>query len=225
MKYVSIDIETSGLDSVRHQILEFAAVLWLDDGPIMEQPYFRKAVRQYGDIIGDPFALVMNMDLLREISTNKCWTIDNILSNFTDFLSGYGVTPENRVQVIGKNFASFDLQFLKYQPNWPSHLISHRVLDVGSLYATPDGVPSTSGIPSPSQDEVSGNSHEALYDARVSLWQAREKFKKNLMYVLTRSGERGTLGVFSSEELLNEAIKNYSHPEELEVDYVTLDHF
>jgi len=66
MYYLSTDIETTGLDTDRCQMLEFAAVAWTSDDPYAQ--YFRVALKH--DRINEyaeEFAMQMNADLLAEI--------------------------------------------------------------------------------------------------------------------------------------------------------------
>jgi len=65
MKYASIDIETSGLDSTKHQILSIGAII--EDTklklPFDQLPKFNTIVLQR-DITGSPFALNLNKDII-----------------------------------------------------------------------------------------------------------------------------------------------------------------
>jgi len=68
MKYVSIDIETSGLDSTKHQILSIGAII--EDTkkklPFDEIPTFNAIVLQR-DITGSPYALTLNKDIIEQM--------------------------------------------------------------------------------------------------------------------------------------------------------------
>ena len=176
MKYVSIDIETTGLDPATCQILEFGAVLDLCDGrPVHEQPTFHRYILNHR-ITGDPKALAMNAEIIRRIANldpkYKFCAAGDLCEEFYRWLQMYGllIYPSDKIVAAGKNFASFDLQFLKALPNWdiPIH---HRCIDPGSLYFLPyqdAEVPSTktcmerAGI----EGEVA---HTAVEDARVVL--------------------------------------------------------
>lgn len=71
-RYISLDIETTGLDPHQHNILEFGAVL--DDlsvqAPLDELPRFHAYVLPPSDVgyTGDPYALQMNAGILRVIA-------------------------------------------------------------------------------------------------------------------------------------------------------------
>lgn len=65
MKYVSIDIETSGLDSTKHQILSIGAIIEDTEEklPFDEIPTFNAIVVQR-DITGSPYALNLNKGII-----------------------------------------------------------------------------------------------------------------------------------------------------------------
>lgn len=70
MKYVSIDIETTGLDFYNCQILEFAAVVdnLIDVRLLEELPTFRAVIYNSEEFYsGHPYALNLNASLLEEI--------------------------------------------------------------------------------------------------------------------------------------------------------------
>lgn len=72
MIYLSIDIETTGLESERHQILSFGAIL--EDTskmlPFEDIPKFQAIIIRE-EITGSPFAINMNRDLIEAISKYK----------------------------------------------------------------------------------------------------------------------------------------------------------
>lgn len=149
MKYISIDLETTGLDANRHQILEFGAVIEDTDTPIAlgDLPSFH-AYLLWDEVIGDPFALAMNYKILSIISDNKQWkdhniiTPDNLGPLFKKFIdenfSGFTTSYDKKVTVAGKNFGNFDNQFLKNLPNFFEHVsFEHRFLDPGSIFFDP----------------------------------------------------------------------------------------
>jgi len=171
--YCSIDIETTGLDPNKHQILEFAAVLWTCDD-IMQCPYFYNIIIPKGDIIGEPYALIMNMRILKAIIAGNGVSLVQNFGDFTHWLEYNGINPHKKAYVIGKNFGNFDLQFLNKIPDWPGSYFHHRILDVGSLYATRDGIPSTDYLPKP---PITEEPHYALHDARLDLFAVMKKLK------------------------------------------------
>jgi len=70
MRYISIDIETTGLDSENNQILSIGAIIEDTNNPLSfeESPKFHGAILRRGDVTGSMFALDMNRDLISQIS-------------------------------------------------------------------------------------------------------------------------------------------------------------
>lgn len=153
MKYVSIDLETTGL--YPGQILQFAAVL--DDlehpeVPVEELPCLNLLVDSL-EYSGQPFALWLNQDLLKELANDH----DNgtvvdlrghkavvtephlITANFTQWLVA-NKYPHQKVVCAGKNFATFDLKFLTAaNPEFVYDCrLHHRSLDLGLAYLRPE---------------------------------------------------------------------------------------
>jgi len=173
--YVSIDIETTGLNPENCQVLEIGAVI--DDGttPIEDCLTFHCYV-DHGLILGEPFAVSMHATILRRIATHEegytylqPW---EVATRFRDFLKGNGLDPENeKVFVAGKNYAAFDARFLAKLTNWDKHIKPHhRILDPAALYWQPE----TDGVELPDTKTcmeragISGEvAHTAVEDAQV----------------------------------------------------------
>lgn len=166
MKYISVDIETTGLDPEKHQILEFAAVY--DDlenpVPIEELPVFVR--RLYWDnLVISSYCMKLHQGLLQEIANKNdgdVIRINQLASHFSHWLTDMYVkftAPNHNYNVAGKNFAGFDGLFLKKVPRFPPW--HYRVIDIGSMYLTPDM------RQLPSLGEITGRpvSHRALDDA------------------------------------------------------------
>jgi oligoribonuclease (3'-5' exoribonuclease) len=143
---VSCDIETTGLDPSWCQILEIGAVIdnLEDQLPIEKLPKFHCYV-VHDKIIGEPYALSMHAEVLKRIAKRDpgyfYYDISEVAEIFYQWLSKHYPGCEvgsiiNRSQEIGKvnfagkNFASFDLQFLEKVPHWDAWVKYHRrVLD------------------------------------------------------------------------------------------------
>jgi oligoribonuclease len=69
MKYVSIDIETTGINREKCQVLSIGAVIEDTNNPlpIKELPKFHAAIIGREGLYGEPFALNMNKDLIETI--------------------------------------------------------------------------------------------------------------------------------------------------------------
>lgn len=214
--YVAVDIETTGLDPEKHQVLEFAAVAWTHDGPITELPHVSVLVKPEGDIVGDPYALKMNARLLERIANGEGYHISDVLVEFETWLRSLGISEDFKTCCVGNQFGSFDLQFLKQWRAWPEELISHRIFDVSTIAATRQGMESAHRVlgvyPMP------GEAHEALYDARQAMEHCRTFLQKKEVHCLTRSGERGILGVYSSGIDARAAANECFDPNEMEIE-------
>lgn len=149
--YVSIDIETTGLDPEVCQVIEFGAVLedWIT--PIEQLPRFHRYV-VHDRIIGEPFALAMNAEILRRIANREegylYATPAQLAAEFDIWLQMNQVIkePSQAFTAAGKNFASFDLQFLRRIPAFKHIKIHHRSIDPAMLYWRPEtdiGLPSS----------------------------------------------------------------------------------
>ena len=148
--YVSIDIETTGLDPEKHQILEIGAVIddWVSS--VESLPTFRCYVDNGSLIQGHPYALSMHPKILRYIATNgKSREPDqervviveqeHVAEYFLKWLQGWGIMPTKRhITAAGKNFSGLDYQFLRRLPKWEKFIpTQHRVIDPGNLYFDP----------------------------------------------------------------------------------------
>ena len=182
MKYISIDIETTGLDPEKCQILSIGAVL--EDTnlclPWDEIPKFNVAILRE-EVTGSLRALTINKDLISMIdayqTANKekkemmesafgvrflkeeqvteeffhwAWEHGADDGDWIEYIKGAfvqkngktypsvsrGKMPRFVINVAGKNFASFDLHFLKKLPNWERCIqIRQRIIDPAVLYA------------------------------------------------------------------------------------------
>jgi hypothetical protein len=125
--------------------------------------------------IVEPVAAVMNAGLFAALAEGvdpRIMEEDEAFDVLETFLG------DTRYHCIGKNASTFDLPFLEAHGfEWKRHF-KHRVLDAGSLFATPEGVPSLTGILDQlGECPVSGELHQAAYDARVTLWAVQQALK------------------------------------------------
>lgn len=155
MKYVAIDIESTGLDPANDQLLELALVLEDTSNlkPIEELPHINVIVRRER-FTGQAVALAMNATLLQRIHDSRKWdetgsifpapacavriepgssvlscdpdSLSIVVGMWLDSAAGRGA-----VTAAGKNAAGFDLQFL---PAELRRRFRHRVIDPGSVF-------------------------------------------------------------------------------------------
>ncbi len=197
MKYISIDIETSGLSPKNCDIIQFAAVI--DDlanpRPIEELPklvlYFKQPVYS-----GEPYALSMHSEIFKKLAKNNTRSegheifceIKDLPYLLKGFLSrnGFGFTVDSNatylkecyeVNVAGKNAAGFDIPFLKEKiSDWDGIYFRHRVLDPAILYYEKgdEALPDTKKCME--RAGISGEvAHTALEDALVVVKLIRHK--------------------------------------------------
>ena len=144
MKYISIDTETTGLDPENCQILSFGAIIEDTNNrlPFDKVPKFYK-VMKLRQIIGEPYALNLNKDLIEEIKEGKSENLispDDFVDEFKDFLEdnwlySYETGEKNgKIKVAGKNFSNFDKLFIERLPRAHTIEFHQRVLDPASLY-------------------------------------------------------------------------------------------
>ena len=168
-EYVSIDIETTGLDPVTCQVLSIGAVIDDWETPVDELPTFECYV-DHPVITGSAYALSMHPKILCAIATKdtdvEILEPDCIAGVFEEWLGRH----EKRLTVAGKNFGSFDRQFLGRLPYWQDLIrTKHRYIDPGSLYYRPDvddGPPDTKTCMG--RAGIAGEvAHTALEDALI----------------------------------------------------------
>ncbi len=151
MKYVSIDIETTGLSPEKCQILQIGAIIEDTSNPLPYEdlPKFNCIV-EHPEYSGQPTALNMNswiFDILSKMENlnkedrlnyrkeHNIIPIGLVTRSFQMWLMDNGLIPDFinepvKITVAGKNFASFDLQFLKQLPSWGSSVqVRQRIID------------------------------------------------------------------------------------------------
>lgn len=197
MKVVSVDVETTGLDPRKDQILEFAAVLF--DLPGEPIDHFHRLV-WHERIEGHPRALAMNAAILVELAdadrpvSLKVVHVHGLYSDFRSWL--YRHVGDAKVTLAGKNAGAFDLQFLRSLPGWRDDLFRHRILDPGSLYFNP-GLDSDYLPDLATCRERAGLDkqvkHRALHDAIAVMECIRAYYDQEPYHVATQQGQ-GTAG-------------------------------
>jgi oligoribonuclease len=190
VRYVSVDIETTGLDPTINQVIEVAAVLedTTKDTLVDALPYFR-AVIVYEKYATTPYCAVLHQRLFEDIvnigtlpfEAHYITNGDNVdvyvrphaLSGaLRRWLSHHG--EYGKMTVAGKNYYGFDHRFLA--PLLGDIEVRHRALDPVTLYTRKDDVVppdmaeccERAGIP------LVGH-HTALADARTVISLLRRR--------------------------------------------------
>lgn len=138
MPFAALDIETTGRDPQRHQVLEIRCVVETDwRTAVDELPSFRRLVNP-GEIVGEPQALVMNQRLLKELADNpETPPLDLQLIDLMGFIWNHFAHGAN-LTFAGKNVGAFDIAFLKRSSQWSLIRHKHRFIDVGNLFWRPE---------------------------------------------------------------------------------------
>lgn len=135
-KYVSIDLETTGLDHRTCQILEVGMVVedWVT--PIDDLPVFQCYV-DHKEIRGDPYGLWMNIDIIMSLARRDTDVLIvpecSVKLGIETFLRYH--FDNQKITVAGKNFAGFDARFL--EPYNLNVEFNHRIIDPVMLYWDP----------------------------------------------------------------------------------------
>lgn len=97
MKYVSIDIETTGLDPIKHKVLSIGAIIEDTENPLPYEdlPKFHVAIT-HNELSGSPFAINMNKELIEAIVQYQTAESQD---EKNDLVQMYGMffLPEDRV--------------------------------------------------------------------------------------------------------------------------------
>jgi len=170
--YVSLDLETTGLDVQASLPLQIAMVF--DDGinPVNRLPIFNILIdnsnEQYNGKL-EHVALRMNMWIFDELikkekSEYKILKPEDARLEVRNFLAKiFAEQKGEKLILAGKNVQGFDIQILKNQNYLPNELLKHRVIDIGSLYLPDFGfVPNTEQLGEKLNMKIT---HNALEDA------------------------------------------------------------
>jgi len=143
--YVSIDLETTGLDHTWCQILEVGAVVDDWKSPLDQLARFHCYV-VHDRVTGEPYALAMNAAILKRIADrakpeNRDYAFippSQVMHCLKRFLQGNGLLQDGLQTVAaGKNFARFDDRFLEKLDGYRDLNLLHRCIDPGMFYWDP----------------------------------------------------------------------------------------
>lgn len=181
MNFISIDIETTSLDPNMGQILQIGAVAVISDDfgrSVTDFPYFNAPIH-HERLYGDVEAIRINAKLIEKIAKapkgqffgpmDTAETFARWLDLFRPFFKS------GKIVAAGKNFAGFDLQWLRRFGNENLQDIAgkfhHRCIDPAMLYVEPcDDVPPslhTCMQRYTGDVNIAPPTHDALADARA----------------------------------------------------------
>ncbi len=191
MKYASLDIETTGLDKDKCQVLQIAVVV--DDmvSSVEELPRF-VAFIDHDNLCFEPYALGLHAKtglIQRYLADKEKKSFDNVIAMLLHFMDRhYPLAGKEKYNLAGKNLQGFDIPFLRSAYRFdPRHIfidgakgwagsnidqllnrVSHRVIDPGTTFT--DFILDT-GVPSLDVCKVRAGitnqpvTHDALDDA------------------------------------------------------------
>ena len=155
MKYVSIDIETTGLDPENCQVLQIGAVIEDTQNvlPLDKLPKF-ECIVEHSEYKGSPYALWLNSNLLKTLGelenikkdvrldyrrANNIIPVGTVASAFSMWLMANGFEAKDSgsitINAAGKNFATFDKNFLVKLPHWTSKIqMRQRIIDPAIMF-------------------------------------------------------------------------------------------
>jgi oligoribonuclease len=208
MRYVSIDIETTGLDRQNDQVLEIGAVIEDTDKQLdfNEIPRY-KAIINHDRLSGNVYAFNLNARILEILANIPKFAIGNDANEFgikkttyirehniikpEDFAlsfqtfltsNGYKENESNgevKVIVAGKNFASFDQPFIERLLN----LYRIPLINFGHRYIDPVNFfidfETDKDIPSLNKClEIAGIDDEVTHNALLDAWDVVRVMRK-----------------------------------------------
>jgi DNA polymerase III epsilon subunit-like protein len=156
MIYVSIDIETTGLDPQKCQVLQIGAVIEDTNRVIpLDQLAKFNCIVEHQEYVGQPTALAMNAKILKVLGdmerlvdkeervnyrkVNNIVPVGMVAQSFSMWLiaNGFKATETGAVKInaAGKNFATFDKLFLQNIIGWTSKIqMRQRIIDPAILF-------------------------------------------------------------------------------------------
>jgi DNA polymerase III epsilon subunit-like protein len=131
MKYVSIDLETTGLEKDRYQILSFGAIIEDTEKklPFSEIPKFHAAIL-HNELSGSPFALNMNKKIIEAIVHYQ--TAEN-QDEKNDLVKSTGMEFCHEDQVVERFYRwLYDNSMVELDPNYLNQMVTRD--ENGKIY-------------------------------------------------------------------------------------------
>lgn len=131
--YLSIDVETTGVDTKRVHVLQLSAVY--DNGKdLAELPTFDSVIAWPMIQYGEEYAMNLNKHLIeRANKKDRVVSLEQARQSFYQWLDS--VQPGGKITVAGKNVAGFDLPILTNDVNrFFFKRFLRRVLDPGPMF-------------------------------------------------------------------------------------------
>lgn len=136
MKIISIDIETSGKDKEKHQVLSIGAIIEDTNNklPFDEIPKF-KAIILYDEIIGEPRALEINKEIIRLIADYN--EGDDNKRKLLESATGYKFYKKE--EIVKEFYYFLHKNGFSEKDDFVKSLDKHSILRDGKLYPLING--------------------------------------------------------------------------------------
>ena len=146
MKYVAIDVETTGLDSEKNQVLQVGAVIEDTNNKLAfkDIPKFNYLVKHDSYYFSNEYPLVLNSWIFKEFLNHKTEFEITYAENITMLLANwikdnlpesFDLISEKVVIVIAGKNPSFDKKFIESLPHFHDYIsIHHRFMDPTTLF-------------------------------------------------------------------------------------------
>lgn len=161
MRLVALDLETTGTDPEKDQVLQIGMLCFdADTAEIVGEFEIDVRHQRYS---GDAYALYLNREILgrlRDPNHGVPWVAARFL--VFDQLEAWGFSRENKPHAVGFNVGTFDLRF------GFAHLFHRRTVEIGSLLMRAMG--SSAPVSSKEFQEFCSLevAHTALEDCRMA---------------------------------------------------------
>jgi oligoribonuclease len=146
LKYISLDIETTGLNPETCDIVEIGAVFDDLETPLSNLKQFHTYVMPTNGttFTGEPYALSMHSEIFKRIAKKQppyeYAYVEEVVPMFISFLDRCGYDAMTKIVPAGKNYASFDSRFLSKLPKWGALRFHHRTLDPMMFYVNKNDI-------------------------------------------------------------------------------------
>lgn len=151
MRFVSVDIETTGLNPEKHEVIEVGAVVVDTMNDNLDNAARMRFLIPAEDYLVNAYCAKLHYDLWQELSVIK--NPDQYVSNgnyrnyrgqcpgykfgevFSKWCTENGIGIAGPIAAGGKNFSSFDKVFLEKLPNFTKEVrFMHRAFDPAPLF-------------------------------------------------------------------------------------------
>jgi oligoribonuclease (3'-5' exoribonuclease) len=182
VRYCSIDIETTGIDTNNCQLLEIGVVVddLADPQPLDKLPSFHAYILRE-KYTGEPYALQLHQQIFRRIYKRE-QPYQYLIPSAASYSMAHFLTQhfgDKKITVAGKNFANFDLRVLERElPEFKERVnLSHRTFDPSSLYFRLGDKELPSSTVCMERAGLEGEvAHTAIEDAKMVIQLLRKRY-------------------------------------------------